>query len=292
MNAQPHGSVNGLDSSKDDNDSALEFSDDEDNPLAEDMVPAAPHAQQQYADADFPDTTDSEAPALRHRLRLSPQQLSTLQRIVDAALNVPNAQASADAGLGRAAAIGALRGRRMMRAVVDADSAVKALPLDGPPKKKRRSGRSNWPHTQLGRAILAQRLSERQVLLRATGQLELHHPQTAAANEEEKSALRALRGEVAAVLGMDAGALPHPDATVYMLARPTRWVRQPRNRHRLRVSVALHEQPPPEVEGVASLASLAPADAIVYATSQRHRERSGDFRRRVTFTLATPYDNP
>ena len=168
MNAEPHDNANELAFSNNNDESALELSDDEDDPPpTEAAVPGAPHAQQQYA--DVPDAADRDAPALRHRLQLSPQQLSALQRIVDSALNVPSAQASADAGLGRAVAIGALRGRRMMRAVVDADSAIKALPLDGPPKKKRRSGRSNWPHTQLDRAILAQRLSQRQMLLRAAG---------------------------------------------------------------------------------------------------------------------------
>jgi hypothetical protein len=128
------------------------------------------------------------------RLQLSADQLDALRGATDALLNVPAATTTAKE-FGRTAALGALHGRAVMEAKLanHAGSVAKARHL--PLKRRRRSGRSNWPSSKEGRSLLRTRTAER----RAAGLSSTVVTSSAAAalSDRERDAVRALRDQVA-----------------------------------------------------------------------------------------------
>jgi hypothetical protein len=219
------------------------------------------------------------------RLQLSADQLDALRGATDALLNVPAATTTAKE-FGRTAALGALHGRAVMEAKLanHAGSVAKARHL--PLKRRRRSGRSNWPSSKEGRSLLRTRTAER----RAAGLSSTVVTSSAAAalSDRERDAVRALRDQVAQRLGVQSGELSAPTATVEMVACDS--LCTPEGGKGLRVEVALHTKTrAPEFDDarVKMPKTLAAGEAVVYASTQRSRRRQGDWRRTIAFAWPT-----
>lgn len=107
----------------------------------------------------------------RHHLSLRRSTLDVLNKAAQTALNVPAARAAC-ATLGRATAAATIKGRRVQAVDMGTEAcrvvAVRAVELTPPVspcgtiKKKRRSGRSNWPKTKAEREAWMARRAARQ----------------------------------------------------------------------------------------------------------------------------------
>ena len=80
----------------------------------------------------------------RIQLTLTPERLAALRAATDKRLNVPTASEVARSN-GREAALHHLRGKRIMEAKLSNDPRSLAKERLLPTKRKRQSGKSNWP---------------------------------------------------------------------------------------------------------------------------------------------------
>ena len=138
-----------------------------------------PHNQRRSAEMA---TTAAREPVTRHRLRLGQATFRVLKAAAERALNVPAARA-ARTHFGRAAAAATLTGRRIRALDVETDACKvvveRSVDLSPPPstthglvRKKRRSGRSNWPKNAAERAAWMARRAARDAR-RAAGLVDL-----------------------------------------------------------------------------------------------------------------------
>ena len=193
-------------------------------------------------------------------------------------------------------AIRSLLGKRVPSAVESSDNVVKRRSIDiarvSPSvKKKRPSGRSNWPTTPEGRVRLKARCAERKTLglerwqtdRTGLGRVPAAPNEYYVPSDSERGELLALASELSMRIG---SAVVKPAARVAMVIDgPPGWTKRSRcgGRH---VEVALFDNTPApllgNVEGAAAPALLA-GEAIVFSRGLPRHEQAGDWRRTLTF---------
>ena len=240
----------------------------------------------------------------RHQLPLSEDDLRALRTAVDASLNVPAAKAAEQAA-GRDAAVELLHGESILQAALRATrggvAKRRTIELAPPARKKRRSGRSNWPRTAEARLNLKLRCEERKALglpsrraeevSRTTDGDDAYRPTV-----QETLALWKLVAHVAERAGVSPTALSPPHALVTMIPEESAPQRMRRERGRVGVSVAVHQNAAAMQflagegggDGSKNSISTVPMEAcegLVYDKRREHRHASGDWRRSIVFDL-------
>lgn len=179
----------------------------------------------------------------RHiRLKLSLRELRALQAACDASIRIAAAKAT-ERTFGRLAALDSLGGEPTEEAAMrNAESVVR------------------------------------------TGAIRFRRSKACLRKGEATTALRALTAQVASSVRVPLTALSEPSVVLAMLrGGPSRWMKARSNdRRRLRVVVALHEQPAPQLAGDPPL-QLEAGDAMVFDPHVRHRLQEGDWIRCVSF---------
>ena len=229
----------------------------------------------------------------RLSLSLTHSELDALRSATDLLLNVPAAEAT-EQTFGRESALKALRGRRVLcealahdaeRSVAKARTISDVLPL----RKKRRSGRSNWPSSASERQRIRTRTLER----RAAGLLppssvankSTDEPMGALLSPEQREAVCTVASQVALSLGVPIDCVSPPDATVQMLASDSIWWEEQRGG--VRVEVSLHDgTKPPEFQSSARGGKpLDASEAIAFDQRIKCRRPKGDWRRALVMTV-------
>lgn len=172
-------------------------------------------------------------------------------------------------------------------------------------KKKRRSGRSNWPNTKEGRARVDQRTLEIRAhpggatknLLQTTGEGSYRTTNDKNAldtdyilNATESAAMQALTTQVATRLGVPAHTLANPLATIAMCASGTPTYQGPQGDapHRIvRVVLDSDTQPPLKFKAgaLASRAPLRAGEALIFDSSVAHTFRRADWQSALAFRV-------
>ena len=240
----------------------------------------------------------------RHQLPLSEDDLRALRTAVDASLNVPAAKAAEQAA-GRASAVELLRGEPTLQAALRATQGGVAkrrtIELAPPARKKRRSGRSNWPRTAEERLKLKLRCEERKALGLPPRRAAEEVGRTADGDDayrptvQETLALWKLVAHVAERAGVAPTALSPPRALVTMIPEESAPQRMRRERGCMGVSVAVHENAAAMQfladeggDGSNNSISTVPMEAgegLVYDKRRDHRHASGDWRRSIVFDV-------
>ena len=233
------------------------------------------------------------ARAARCNLSLDDNQLRALLTAVDASLNVPTAMSATPRGRHECLA---RIGGTLVACDASQSSIVKQRVLDapqGPIKKKRRSGKSNWPSAPAERMALQDRLAERKALGLRPG-VGRRRPNDAHASTELRLALLHLARAVAAAAAVDPAALSQPRATIAMIAPQGKlhWTAAKGTQQCIGVEVALHScgalqlEPQPRSAAKSSSNAMWPGTALIFDSrrGRLHLPR-GDWRRTIVFEV-------
>lgn len=230
----------------------------------------------------------------RCSLPLNREELIALRTAVDASLSVPPAMSAS--ARGREEGLARLGGTLIAHDAAR-NSIVKQRVMDAslwPIKKKRRSGRSNWPSTPEGRMALRLHLAERKALGLPSGVGRRPSKSNGAhAPTEPWLAMLRLKRAVAAATNVDPAALSSPRATISMIA-PQGRVRLPAAQHArrcIRVDVALRDcralqLEPPSARKASS--TMRAGAALVLDARERPFLPQGDWRRTIQFDVVSP----